>query len=226
MWEEVIKMLAFTEDSAGKTASRRLSFGAIFAGALAFTLAITLIGQTESALARPGDSLAAPAGRPSASVNRPGFGGPPARRGAGLRGRARTAVRTERAMEAIDALRLERLAQTLNLSDEQKKIVRDAYSSELIRKRDLMQERMQILSKMQQLTLIKNPADLQKAQPEMRNLVVNFKRVQRQIAETEWTTQDEILGHLNPDQRVRCILFNEAFDRRLRSILMERQQPD
>jgi len=127
-------------------------------------------------------------------------------------------------MQAIDSLRLKKLAQTLNLNDEQKKLIRDAYSRELARKRDLIQERMHILSKMRQLTLATKPADLQKSEPEMRDLVVNFRRVQREIVETEWTTQDEILGRLTPDQRVRCILFNEAFDRKLRAVLGETRQ--
>ena len=228
-------MFALSRDSLREATSRRSGLGAIFVCALMLALMIALMGVSEVALARPGDRLAvraqsrnlcvfAPAVCLQVSADRPGAGGPPAQRGAGLRARVRAGLRTERAMQAIDSLRLKKLAQTLNLNDEQKKLIRDAYSRELARKRDLIQERMHILSKMRQLTLATKPADLQKSEPEMRDLVVNFRRVQREIVETEWTTQDEILGRLTPDQRVRCILFNEAFDRKLRAVLGETRQ--
>ena len=148
-----------------------------------------------------------------------GLGGPPGPKGKGLRARGRAPSRAEGAVEAIDAIRLNKLAQALELNAEQRKLVANVFTKGLVRKRDLLRERAQILEKMRQLNLAAKPADIERTEPEMRDLVVNFRRVERQIAETEWTTRDEILAHLAPNQGVRCILFNEGFDRKLRMSL-------
>jgi hypothetical protein len=120
------------------------------------------------------------------------------------------------ALNAIDMLRLKRLAQELRLNNEQRRIVRDAYAKEVETKRSLLRERAQILQKMKQLMLAPESADLPRMEPEMRDLVSEFRQVERKIAEVEWATQDEVLEHLAPPQRVRCILFNERFDKELR----------
>jgi len=133
--------------------------------------------------------------------------------------RGKLAPRAEGALESIDAVRLRKLAQSLDLDPEQRRLMADAFTRGLIKKRNLLNQRMQILDRMRKLAFDARPGDIEKIEPEMRQLVAEFRRVEREIVETEWATQDEIFSHLAPDQELRCILFNEGFDRRVRVLL-------
>ena len=156
---------------------------------------------------------------PPVSVNRAGLKGQAGPRGRGWGARDRQRLGTERTLEAIDAIRLRRLVQTLQLNPEQRKNIGDSFAKGLVRKRDLLRERTRILERMRQVTLSDKPTDVQKMEPEIGDLVLNFRRVEREIAETEWVTQDQILEQLAPGQRARCILFNEGFNKKLRMSL-------
>jgi len=197
----------FTGANFGKAELRRgLAVG------LAITVTIVLMFMGREALAFGRGKAPGPAFSPA----RPAFADPQGPRARGWGSRGQQPLRTEMALNAIDMLRLKRLAQELRLNNEQRRIVRDAYAKEVETKRSLLRERAQILQKMKQLMLAPESADLPRMEPEMRDLVSEFRQVERKIAEVEWATQDEVLEHLAPPQRVRCILFNERFDKELR----------
>ena len=192
--------------------SGRAELKGILLVAFAIAVMVVLMCASQEAFARGRGQAGAARALPA----RPAAADPQGQRGRGWAYRGQQPLRTERTLKAIEMLRLKRLTQELRLNDDQRRIVREAYEKEMERKRDLFRERAQTLERMRRLMLAPEPTDIRTTEAEMRDLVLKFRQLEREIARTEWATQDEILEHLAAPQRVRCILFNERFDRTLR----------
>ena len=138
-------------------------------------------------------------------------------------------ARGERALRAIETVRLRRLMVALRASEEQKRIIRETYKRGLQRKHALLRERAELLRKMQGLVLAGDLVDTHNRELATRELTLRFRQIEREIAEARWTTEERILEHLTPPQRVRYILFNERFEKELRerieALKRARQRP-
>gem|GEM_PF-7105333 len=122
----------------------------------------------------------------------------------------------ERALKAIEAVRVRRLLRELRATEEQKRIIRETYRSGLERKEVLLRERADLLRKMRGLVLARDVVSLRERDLAMRELTKRFLETERQIAEARWSVDEQILEHLGPIQRVRYLLFNETFEKKLR----------
>lgn len=122
----------------------------------------------------------------------------------------------ERALKAIESVRVRRLLRELRATEEQKRIIRETYRNGLERKKVLLRERADLLRKMRGLVLASDAVDVRERDLAMRELTKRFMETEREIAKARWSVDEQILEHLGPVQRVRYLLFNETFEKKLR----------
>ncbi len=103
---------------------------------------------------------------------------------------------------------------------------RDATESEArereVRERDMMETEARERESLQQ-----EIQDVRTREREARELIRRYRQVERELAETAWATEDRVFENLSAEEKVRCILLNERFERELRErieALKQRQQ--
>ncbi|MFH0779207.1 MAG: hypothetical protein V2A71_11375 [Candidatus Eisenbacteria bacterium] len=147
-----------------------------------------------------------------------GSGGPgrPGPRGPDRFGQPEGAGPGERALRAVDAVRMKWLMRELRVDEKKGEIIRNTYEKGLERRRELLQERLHLLAQMREIGLRPEAPGVPNAERDTREAVQRFREVEREIATAGWETEQEILDQLAPAQRLRYVLFNERFERQLR----------
>ena len=138
----------------------------------------------------------------------------------GMQGPPGAMRRGERALRAVENLRMRRLMQELRPNQEQRMLIREAYEQGLERRHELLQERAALLVRMRGMVRPGGPtggaSDIKASEQEMRELVLKYRRVERELAQAAWDTEDRIFERLSPAQKLRYIVLNERFDTELR----------
>jgi len=158
-----------------------------------------------------------------AQAGRRGYGQPARPRLAAAAARAQrpavAALRAERALRAIEQVRVRRLLEELRPDREQRALIREAYERGLERRHELLRERAALLERMREAVRPGRPARgpvSKVSEREMRELVLKYRQVERQLAQTAWDTEDRVFERLSPAQKLRYIVLNERFDLELR----------
>ncbi|UCF78056.1 MAG: hypothetical protein JSW03_08035 [Candidatus Eiseniibacteriota bacterium] len=173
--------------------------------AAAFLLVLGIAADSEQVLARQRSGARNPRPqRPGAAVvSRASLAQPRPQRG-------------ERALRAIEEVRMRRLVRELKADERQSMFIRETYKKGLTRKHALLRERVESLREMRGLILAGDAVDAREREHAMDRLSRRFMEIERDIAESRWAMENQILEQLSPPQRVRYLLFNERFEREVR----------
>jgi hypothetical protein len=129
------------------------------------------------------------------------------------------ARRAERALRAVEEVRLRRLLDELRVTREERARLREACERGLERKHELLRERAALLNRMRDEVRPARPArgPVSKAsEQEIREMVQRYRQVERELAQTAWDVEDRVFERLSPAQKLRYIILNERFDLELR----------
>jgi hypothetical protein len=126
------------------------------------------------------------------------------------------AGRGERALRAVEQVRVRRLLRELRATEEQRRVIREMYREDRERRNALLRDRAELLRKMRGLVIADDAVGTRERERAMRELTSRFMRAEREIAELRRELDERVIERLGPVQRVRYILFNERFERELR----------
>jgi len=120
------------------------------------------------------------------------------------------------ALRAVETLRVRRLMQEMRVDEAQKKRIRAVYEAGLKKKHELLRERAQLLIRMREMLGSPSAQNVKGQERVMQELVLRYRRIDQDLAETAWDTDNKVFRSLSAREQARYILFNEQFDTELR----------